>query len=48
MHDMLGFGPERSFFKVFGNARQVMEQAFRDYVREVKEGTFPTEEMGHK
>lgn len=48
MHDILGFGPRRSFFKVFGNAREVMEQAFRDYVREVKEGTFPTEEMGHK
>ncbi|MFO7976439.1 MAG: 3-methyl-2-oxobutanoate hydroxymethyltransferase [Candidatus Hydrogenedentota bacterium] len=48
MHDMLGFGPQRSFFKIFGNVRETMEQAFREYVREVKEGTFPTEEMGHK
>ncbi|HOD51712.1 MAG TPA: 3-methyl-2-oxobutanoate hydroxymethyltransferase [Candidatus Hydrogenedentes bacterium] len=48
MHDILGFGPERTFYKIFGNAREVMEHAFRDYIREVKEGTFPTEEQGHR
>jgi len=48
MHDILGFGPERTFYKIFGNAREVMERAFRDYIREVKEGTFPTEEQGHR
>ncbi len=48
MHDMLGFGPERRFVKVFGNAREIMARAFKEYVREVKEGTFPTEEQGHK
>ncbi len=48
MHDILGFGPERTFFKVFGNARLVMEQAFQQYVKEVREGAFPTEEQGHR
>jgi 3-methyl-2-oxobutanoate hydroxymethyltransferase len=48
MHDMLGFGPERKFVKVFGNAREVMSQAFESYVREVKDQSFPTEEQTHR
>ncbi|HPJ99612.1 MAG TPA: 3-methyl-2-oxobutanoate hydroxymethyltransferase [Candidatus Hydrogenedentes bacterium] len=48
MHDMLGFGPQRSFCKVFGDVRGVMETAFQNYIREVREGAFPTEEHGHR
>jgi len=48
MHDILGFGPQRTFFKVFGDARGAMETAFRNYIREVREGAFPTEEQGHR
>ncbi|MCP4644618.1 MAG: 3-methyl-2-oxobutanoate hydroxymethyltransferase, partial [bacterium] len=47
MHDMLGFGEARTFFKVFGDARSVMEQAFRDYVKDVREGKFPAKEHEH-
>ncbi len=47
MHDILGFNEQRRFFKIFGNAREVYEQAFRAYIEEVKAGRFPAEEHGH-
>lgn len=47
VHDMLGFGQPARFVKVFGDARAVMERAFKDYVREVREGVYPAEEHGH-
>jgi 3-methyl-2-oxobutanoate hydroxymethyltransferase len=47
MHDMLGFGEAWTFIKVFGDARSVMEQAFRDYVNGVREGNFPAKEHEH-
>lgn len=44
--DMLGmftdFVPK--FVKQFGSVGQIMRQAFADYMKEVKEGTFPAEE----
>ena len=44
--DMLGmfsdFKPK--FVKQFANVGEVMKQAFADYAREVKEGTFPAQE----
>ena len=48
MHDILGLGMYTKFSKVFGDVKSVMEKAFRDYVREVKEGTFPDSEHEHR
>lgn len=49
-HDMLGlferFKPK--FVKRYANLSAEMERAFREYVREVKEGTFPDEEHSYK
>lgn len=44
--DMLGMFSDMSpkFVKKFGNVGQVMQEAFRAYIKEVKEGTFPTKE----
>ncbi len=36
------------FVKHFANAGEVMKQGFADYIREVKEGTFPAEEHTFK
>lgn len=48
--DMLGmysdFTPK--FVKKFANVGQVMAQAFSDYIKETKEGTFPTVEQSFK
>ena len=48
--DMLGmfsdFVPK--FVKHFANVGEIMQQAFRDYVKEVQEGTFPAEEHTYK
>lgn len=43
MHDMLGWGATK-FTKTFGDVRGQMKQAFEDYVREVRTGTFPAKE----
>lgn len=43
MHDMLGWGATK-FTKTFGDARGLMKQAFEDYVREVRSGTYPAKE----
>lgn len=48
--DMLGllsdFKPK--FVKTYGNAGQVMNTAFKDYIEEVKNGVFPSEEHSFK
>lgn len=48
--DMLGmfsdFVPK--FVKHFANVGETMQQAFRDYVKEVQDGTFPAEEHTYK
>ena len=48
--DMLGifevFTPK--FVKKYANLAEVMRQAFKEYVREVREGKFPTEEHCYK
>lgn len=48
--DMLGmfsdFTPK--FVKRFANVGEVMTQAFKQYIDEVKSGTFPSEEHGYK
>lgn len=48
--DMLGmfndFVPK--FVKHFANVGEVMQQAFKDYITEVQEGTFPAEEHTYK
>lgn len=43
MHDMLGWGATK-FTKTFGDVRGQMKQAFEDYVREVRTGSFPAKE----
>lgn len=48
VHDILGFTPPRSYFKVFGDAKAVMRSAFERYIREVKEGVFPGKEHSHQ
>ncbi len=48
LHDILGFNPPRSFFKVFEDVASAMRRATRAYIREVKEGTFPGKEHEHK
>ena len=48
MHDMLGYGaghPPRSV-KLYANLRRVLTDAFQAYVKDVTDGTFPTEEHG--
>lgn len=48
--DMLGlftdFAPK--FVKTYGNAGEVMSTAFKDYINEVKNGVFPSEEHSFK
>ncbi len=48
--DMLGlfsdFTPK--FVKTYGNAGEVMNTAFKDYITEVKDGVFPSEEHSYK
>lgn len=48
--DMLGMFPDfrPKFVKVFGNTGEVMKNAFTDYIKEVKAGSFPTEEYSYK
>lgn len=48
--DMLGmfsdFKPK--FVKIFGNTGECMKNAFADYIKEVKDGTFPTPEYAYE
>lgn len=44
MHDMLGLGLKTRFLKVFADVRGQMEGAFKQYVEEVKAGTYPAKE----
>ena len=48
--DMLGMSSDFTpkFVKKFANVGQVMTQAFADYIKETKEGTFPTVEQSFK
>lgn len=48
--DMLGMFTDYvpKFVKQFANVGEVMKQAFTDYMKEVKEGTFPTEAHTYK
>ena len=48
--DMLGMFKDYvpKFVKVFADTGSVMKQAFADYTREVKEGTFPSAEHTYK
>lgn len=48
--DMLGMFTDYvpKFVKQFAQVGEVMKQAFRDYKKEVGEGTFPAEEHGYK
>ncbi len=48
IHDMLGFNEPKKFFKVFGDAKTLITEAIKDYVREVKAGTFPGAEHEHR
>ncbi|HIJ73930.1 MAG TPA: 3-methyl-2-oxobutanoate hydroxymethyltransferase [Candidatus Hydrogenedentes bacterium] len=48
VHDILGLGIRTKFSKVFGDAKSLMAKAFADYVKEVKEGAFPTAEHEHR
>ena len=43
VHDMLGWGQTR-FARTFTDVRAAMANAFEDYIREVKAGSFPAEE----
>ncbi len=45
-HDVMGLhtGMRPKFVKQYANARQEMEKGVEEYIREVKEGKFPTEE----
>ena len=44
--DMLGMFPDYKpkFVKKFADVGSIMTQAFSDYIKEVKDGTFPAEE----
>jgi 3-methyl-2-oxobutanoate hydroxymethyltransferase len=45
IHDILGLTEIRPYFsKVYRNVGEIIESAVRDYVKEVKEGTFPSRE----
>ncbi len=44
VHDILGLGLYTRFRKVYADLQAPMQQAFVDYVREVKEGAFPGKE----
>ncbi|MGN0352901.1 MAG: 3-methyl-2-oxobutanoate hydroxymethyltransferase [Roseburia sp.] len=48
--DMLGMFKDYvpKFVKVFADTGTIMKQAFADYIKEVKEGTFPAEEHTYK
>ncbi len=48
--DMLGMFPDMKpkFVKVFAETGAFMQAAFSDYIREVKEGTFPDESHSYK
>lgn len=48
--DMLGMFTDYvpKFVKQFANVGEIMKQAFSDYMKEVKEGTFPAEEHTYK
>lgn len=48
--DMLGMFSDYTpkFVKKFANIGEAMTQAFREYINEVKSGTFPAEEHGYK
>ena len=45
-HDMLGINSEFSprFLRRYANLTETMSGAFGDYIRDVKEGDFPSEE----
>ena len=48
VHDMIGLNAPKRHFKVFGDVKSVMQKAFQDYIQEVREGAFPTEEHEHR
>lgn len=48
LHDILGFNPQRSFFKVFEDVASGIRRATETYIREVKTGTFPGKEHEHR
>ena len=47
LHDMLGWGATK-FSKTFGDVRALMQDACRQYVGAVREGTFPAQEHEFK
>ncbi len=50
IHDIIGFYEEftPSFAKVYKNISKEIEEAVKTYVKEVKQGTFPSEEHTFK
>lgn len=48
LHDILGFNPQRSYFKVYENVAEGIRRAVNTYMREVKEGSFPSKEHEHR
>ena len=47
MHDMLGLGIRARHVKVYADVAAVMGRAFDEYIRDVKQGRFPTEEQSY-
>lgn len=48
LHDILGFHPPRSYFKVYENVAEGIRRAVNTYIQEVKDGSFPSEEHEHR
>jgi 3-methyl-2-oxobutanoate hydroxymethyltransferase len=47
LHDILGWGTAK-FTRVFGDVRGLMQQACRDYVSAVRDGSYPSKEQQYK
>ncbi|MBO0994778.1 3-methyl-2-oxobutanoate hydroxymethyltransferase [Bacillus sp. SD088] len=45
LHDLINFGVDRvaKFVRQYGDVNQVLETGIRDYIEDVKQGTFPSE-----